>query len=206
MYVHVDSRNRDQTTYPYSNSFAMDLYTPIKNVTACKLMTAKIPTGPATEPYLFIDIQELRSTQVVDVPSMTTVTDLNGGLINTPSGQSTNQFVGMIPNTGDTFTSANSYDMIIKYDVPIDKLSRFTVKVTDFTGKPVDLGTSNVCFVLELRTNPDGLPIRRAQIPEPIQRPVVTKPAVQIPNKILLIGLAIVALLIVVLVPKLKRQ
>lgn len=209
MYVHIDSRNRDKTMYPYSNVFAMDLYTPIKNVTECRLLTAKIPAGPATEPYLFVDVQELRSSQVIDVPSVTTVADTSGkGVTNTPSGMSTNHFVGMVPNTGDVFTSGNNYDLKVTYDIPIDKLSRFTVKVTDFTGKPVNLGTSNVCLVFQLECAAEGSkPAERIELPEPIQRPnPVTKPVVQIPNRLLLIGLAIVGLLIVVLVPKLKRQ
>lgn len=209
MYVHIDSRNRDQTMYPYSNVFAMDLYTPIKNVVECKLLTANVPLGPVTEPYLFIDVQELRSSQVVDVPSVTTVADTSGnGITNTPSGLTTNQFIGMVPNTGNVFTISNNYDLKVSYDIPIDKLSRFTVKITDFTGKPVDIGTGNVCLVFQLECAVEGSkPNERIELPEPIQRPnPVTKPVVQIPNKLLLIGLAIVGLLIVILVPKLKRR
>lgn len=207
MYIHIDSRNRDQVLYPYSNSFAMDLYTPIKNITACKILTANVPAGPVTEPYLFVDIQELRSSQVIDVPAMTTVNDGEGGVITTPNGLSTNWFVGIIPNDGSVFTSGGTYDMTVTYDTPIDKISRFTVKITDFTGKPVEIGTSNVCIVLDLHVLPEGSkPIERTKIPDPVNRPVLTKPAVQISNKVLFIGLAILGLFIILLVPKLKRR
>lgn len=201
MYIHLDSRNRDQTRFPWSNSFVMDLYTPVKNIAACRILTASVPQGPTTDPYLFVDIEELRSAQVVDVPAVTIVSN-----VTTPSGLTTNKYVGIIPNNGQLYSTASSYELKVTYDTPIDKLSRFTVKITDFTGKPVNIGTSNVSLVLDLDCLPEGKPIERSELPEPIVRPVISRPAVQIPNKLLLIGLGILAFLIILLVPKLKRR
>ena len=168
MYVHLDSRNRNINAYPYSNSFVMDLYTPIKNVNGCRILTATVPQGPAQDPYLFIDIEELRSSQVVDVPALTVVSN-----VTTPSGLTTNKYIGIIPNNGQLYSISSSYELKVTYDTPIDKLSRFTVKITDFTGKPVNIGDSNVCIVLDLNCLPDGKPIERLELPEPITRPEI---------------------------------
>jgi hypothetical protein len=148
-----------------------------------------------------LDIEELRSSKVVDVPALTTVSN-----IVTPIGETTNKFIGIFPNNGEMYNSMSSYSLEVTYDVPIEKLSRFTVKLTDFTGRPVGIGSSNVCFILALNCLPEGQPIFRNELPEPISRPIVTRPAVTIPNKFLLFGLGVIALLIIIMVPKRVRQ
>lgn len=202
VYLHIDSRNRDQTKYPFSNTFVVTLADPIKMITSAEIITAKIPIGPSSENYLFIDIPELRSDQVKDAPELTATTTVENVLTDTPSGKTMGQTIGIIPNDG-SFYQPNT-TIKVHYDNPIEKLSRITVKILDFTGTPVALGTSNVTILLNLSVSDLHMVYEREPLPEPVTRPVVSKPAAQIPNRLLIIGLGIIALLFIILVPKSK--
>jgi hypothetical protein len=208
VYVHIDSRNRDETKYPFSNTFVVTLHEPVKMITSARILTAKIPQGPTSENYLFIDIPELKTDQVKDAPELTSTTSVENGksiLSDTPSGRTMNHCFGVVPNTGDYYNSDSGYSMVSFYENPIEKLSRITVKIVDFTGIPVNIGTSNVTILLELNVTNEHKEYDRAPLPEPVNRPSITKPAVQIPNRLLIIGLGIFAILFIIFVPKKSR-
>jgi len=44
-YIHIDSKNRDMSLYPYGNSYTLHLQTPIKNPIRVELVSAKIPNS-----------------------------------------------------------------------------------------------------------------------------------------------------------------
>lgn len=44
-HIHVDSKNRDTTLYPYGNTYVLHLQTPIKNPVRVDLVSAKIPNS-----------------------------------------------------------------------------------------------------------------------------------------------------------------
>ena len=205
VYVHIDSRNRDEVKYPFSNTFVVTLHEPVRMITSARILSAKIPQGPASENYLFVDIPELKSDQVKDAPELTSMTSTENGksiISDTPSGKTMNHSLGIIPNNGTVYGAMSDYSIAVTYDNPIEKLSRITVKITDFTGIPVDIGTSNVTIVLELGVSNEHAEYTREPLPEPVQRPLVTRPAIQIPNKLLIIGLGIFAILFIIFVPK----
>lgn len=205
VYVHIDSRNRDDIKYPFSNTFVVTLHEPVRMITSARILTAKLPQGPSSENYLFIDIPELRSDQFKDSPELTNTTSVENGksiLSDTPSGKTMNHSIGIIPNNSLVYGSMSEYSVDIRYDNPIEKLSRITVKITDFTGTPVDIGTSNVTLVLELGISNERAEYIREPLPDPVLRPLVAKPTIQIPNKLLIIGLGIFAILFIIFVPK----
>lgn len=209
VYVHIDSRNRDENKYPFSNTFVVNLHEPVKMITCARILTAKIPQGPASENYLFIDIPELKTDQVRDAPELTSTTSVENGksiLSDTPSGRTMNHCLCAIPNTGGYYSSNSDYQMEVTYDNPIEKLSRITVKIVDFTGIPVDIGTSNVTILLNLTVTNEHKEYSREPLPAPVNRPLITRPAVQIPNRLLIIGLGIFALLFIIFVPKSRAQ
>jgi hypothetical protein len=209
VYLHIDSRNRDQTKYPFSNSFVVTLADPIKMITSAEIIAAKIPIGPTSENYLFVDIPELRSDQVRDAPELTATTTVDNVRTDTPSGKTMGHVIGVVPNDGVYYRPNSTTTVKVTYENPIEKLSRITVKVVDFTGTPVDIGTSNVTILLNLAISDQHMVYEREPLPEPVSRPVISKPAAQIPNKLLIIGLGIIALLFIIFVPKskgLRRQ
>jgi hypothetical protein len=208
VYVHIDSRNRDETKYPFSNTFVVTLHEPVKMITNASILTARLPQGPSSENYLFVDIPELKTDQVRDAPELTSTTSVENGksiLSDTPSGRSMNHCLCAIPNNGGYYSANSEYKMEVTYDTPIEKLSRITVKIVDFTGIPVNIGTSNVTILLDLTVTNDHMEYSREPLPEPVKRPQLSKPAVQINNKFLIIGLGIIALLFIILVPKKSR-
>jgi len=66
-YIHVDSRNRDTTLYPFSNTYTVFLNTPITNVTRVDLVSA-IVTNPFStgNAFIWLDITELRTPSTYD--------------------------------------------------------------------------------------------------------------------------------------------
>jgi hypothetical protein len=207
VYVHIDSRNRDEVKYPFSNTFVVTLHEPVKMITSARILSAKLPQGPSSENYLFIDIPELKTDQVKDAPELTSTTSIENGksiLSDTPSGRTMNHCLCAVPNNSGYYSTNANYQMEVTYENPIEKLSRITVKIIDFTGIPVNIGTSNVSILLELTVTNEHAEYSREPLPEPVKRPVPMKPGVQIPNKLLIIGLGIVALLFIIFVPKKK--
>ena len=70
-YIHVDSRNRDTTLFPFSNTYTVFLNKPITNVTRVDLVSA-IVTNPSTaNAYIWLDITELRTPSTYDARKLT---------------------------------------------------------------------------------------------------------------------------------------
>ena len=73
-YIHVDSRSRDTTLYPFSNAYTVFLNKPITNVTRVDLVSA-IVTNPfstnTSNAYLWLDITELRTPSTYTASKLT---------------------------------------------------------------------------------------------------------------------------------------
>lgn len=131
MYLHIDSRNRLEGDS--ANSFVLTLQEPIKNITRCSVYTAQFPQVTGPERFLFIDIPELRSDQMVDTSS---------------ESFNVNWFVGLVPNDGSLYKPSRPLWSV--YETPIDAIYKLTIRVTDYQGVPVDLDTHEFSLVLEL--------------------------------------------------------
>jgi hypothetical protein len=65
-YIHVDSRNRDTTLYPFSNTYTVFLNKPITNVTRVDLVSAIVTSPSTANAYIWLDIAELRTPSTYD--------------------------------------------------------------------------------------------------------------------------------------------
>jgi hypothetical protein len=71
-YIHVDSRNRDTTLYPFSNTFTVFLNKPITNVTRVDLVSAIVSNPFSTgNAFIWLDITELRTPSTYDARKLT---------------------------------------------------------------------------------------------------------------------------------------
>lgn len=101
----------------------------------------------STNEFVFLDIDELRTTQVIDSKAL---------IGDTYSGNTIRSTFGMIPldvQSGciKTFKEDSDYVLSITYPQPIDKLYRLTVRWYDKTGALLNFnGFENNAFVLRL--------------------------------------------------------
>ena len=119
----------------------------------------------STNEFLFLDIDELRSTQMIDSKS----------LINeTFSGSTIRSTFGMIPldvasGSIKNFKEESDYKLSIKFDTPISKISRLSIRWIDKRGQVVNFqGFENNAFVLRFH-------VLEPKEPEPEPVPDVTK-------------------------------
>ena len=166
MYLHIDSRNIVDSV--------LTLQDPIKNITRCSVYMAKLPEIQ-TERFLFIDIVELRSDQVVDTSS---------------ESLNVNKFVGVVPADGTLYKPSRPLWAV--YQTPLDNIFKLTVRVTDYLGQPVDLNGAGFSIILELGLS-EPQPEPPAE-PEPPEEPEPVPRRSMVP---LIVGGAILILLII---------
>ena len=71
-YIHVDSRNRDTTLFPFSNTYTVFLNKPITNVTRVDLVSAIVSNPFSTgNAFIWLDITELRTPSTYDARKLT---------------------------------------------------------------------------------------------------------------------------------------
>jgi hypothetical protein len=121
-----------------SNSFTCFLNRSIKNVVQARLLAAHIHTRKNTE-HIYISIEELdtnfnvRASNVFNGQS--DLTKLNGcfaSVISTSVSHGNGNHVELF---------RDEYPIVTQYIDPIRQLSRFTVKIYDESGDPLDPGT-----------------------------------------------------------------
>lgn len=119
--------------------------------------------------YVFLDIDELRSTDMIDSKSLVNETF---------SGLTIRSTFGMIPmdvtsGTFKTFKESTDYKLSIKFDTPLSKISRLTIRILDKTGVPVNFqGFESNAFLLRFH-------VLEPKEPEPEPLPSITKLEVQ---------------------------
>lgn len=160
MYLHIDSRNKpDGST---SNSFVLTLPEPIKNVSKCSIVNAKFDQVSSSDPFIFVDIVELRSDQMSDAPKF----------ISSESFESKNidRFIGIIPNNGLYYDPRNKVTTTFEPTLTMFKL---TIRITDYRGIPVVL-PGNFTMLMELEISPESVEnetelVKTPNLPEPKQ-------------------------------------
>lgn len=145
MWLHIDSRN-------ISSEGILTLQEPIKNITKCSVYMAHFPIVQ-NERFIFIDIVELRSDQMVDTSS---------------DSFNVNKFVGAVPADGSLYKP--SRPMWAVYQTPLDNIFKLTVRITDYLGNVIDLG-GEYSVILEVITSPppQESPEEEEETPAPSQ-------------------------------------
>ena len=183
-YIHVDSRNRDTTLYPFSNTYTVFLNKPIVNVTRVDLVSA-IVTNPFTtgNAFIWLDITELRTPSTYDARKL--------GLTNVGTTSNVtiqrNQTSSLTPATSfavlpmdvpqnfqRTFKEATDYAYSVTYPSRLDSIERLTVRWADYTGATVNFGTAATydpnMFVLRVYTQVvPTTPERPLSLPPPVR-------------------------------------
>lgn len=151
MYLHIDSRNRS-SEFPNANTFVLTLQDPIKNISRACVTHAKIGSGSpiGSERYIFLDIVELRSDQMIDVPFISSEYFESHNI---------NKFIGIIPNNGDYYKPSN--ELWAEYSTPLDSLYKLSIRLTDYKGVPIDLDSEEFTFILQIDTR-DPEPVSEA--------------------------------------------
>ena len=183
-YIHIDSRNRDTTLYPFSNTYTVFLNTPITNVTRIDLVSA-IVTNPFStgNAFIWLDITELRTPSTYDARklSLTNVGTTSNVTIrrNQTSSQTPATSFAVIPmdvprNFQRTFRETSDYTYSIAYPSRLDSIERLTVRWVDYTGATVDFGTAQTydpnMFVLRVYTQiVPATPERPLSLPPPVR-------------------------------------
>lgn len=126
-----------------SNSFTVFLATPLINVSRAKLLSAY--SNVTTGPYIFLDIQELRRPIGLLTSNTNTATGNNIPRMT----ESMSAFA--VVQTGNVyFNSSSSYDIIVEYPTPIDKIDRLTVRYLDINSNLVPI--TNPAFILQFES------------------------------------------------------
>jgi hypothetical protein len=183
-YIHVDSRNRDTTLYPFSNTYTVFLNKPIVNVTRVDLVSA-IVTNPFStgNAFIWLDITELRTPSTYDARKLglTNVGTTSNVTIqrNQTSSLTPATSFAMLPmdvpqNFQRTFKEATDYAYSVTYPSRLDSIERLTVRWADYTGATVNFGTAATfdpnMFVLRIYTQVvPTTPERPLSLPPPVR-------------------------------------
>lgn len=184
MYLHIDSRNRSQE-FPLANNFVLTLQEPLKNISRACVIHAKIGSGSpvGSERYLFVDIVELRSDQMIDVPFISSEYFESHNI---------NKFIGIIPNNGDYYKPSN--ELWAEYSTPLDSIYKLSIRLTDYKGNPITIGSEEFTLILQIETK------EPSPEPEPEPEPVL-EPELPLLKRIpipLLVFLGFLAIFIVI--------
>ena len=183
-YIHVDSRNRDTTLFPFSNTYTVFLNTPITNVTRVDLVSA-IVTNPFStgNAFIWLDITELRTPSTYDARklSLTNVGTTSNVTIrrNQTSSLTPATSFAVVPldvpvNFQRTFKEATDYAWSVTYPSRLDSIERLTVRWLDTTGAIVNFGNAPTfdpnMFVLRVYTQiVPTTPERPLSLPPPVR-------------------------------------
>jgi hypothetical protein len=172
--VYVDSNNRNQVTYPNSNSFTLHLATPIRNIARAELVSAMLPSLNVSQ-FVCLDILELRSPQHQTADALVRSTSAN---VMTVTSNSFNGAFAVLPvKVSGTYEFYNqNYRIATKYPYAIDTLDRLTITWRQpNNGAPyydssssLDLGRN--MFLLRFETVVEDLkPERPMGLPAPVE-------------------------------------
>ena len=183
-YIHVDSRNRDTTLYPFSNTYTVFLNKPIVNVTRVDLVSA-IVTNPFStgNAFIWLDLTELRTPSTYDARKLglTNVGTTSNVTIqrNQTSSLTPATSFAVLPmdvpqNVQRTFKEMTDYAYSVTYPSRLDSIERLTVRWADYTGATVNFGTAATydpnMFVLRVYTQVvPTTPERPLSLPPPVR-------------------------------------
>jgi hypothetical protein len=182
-YIHVDSRNRDTTLYPFSNTFTVFLNKPIVNVTRVDLVSAIVSNPFSANAYMWLDITELRTPSTYDARKLglTNVGTTSNVTIQrnqtsslTPATSFAVLPMDVAPNFQRTFKEATDYAWSVTYPSRLDSIERLTVRWLDSSGAVVTFGNAATydpnMFVLRVYTQVvPTTPERPLSLPPPVR-------------------------------------
>lgn len=135
-YISISSSNRDTDNYPKHYDYTINFDQPYKNIKYIELISAVLPnvSGILDEPYLAIDIDEINyiefpnnkgsaNLKAFSILPLKTPVKLSGGFINPE--------LGLVYHKKKVFKT------------PLASLSKFNVKIRDYTGNLYTFGNSS---------------------------------------------------------------
>lgn len=148
--------------------------------------------------YVFLDIEELRTTSVLDAKKL-----ING----TTDGLSIRSTFGMVPldvtsGTIKNFKEGSDYKQYLDYDIPIPKIQRLTIRWLDSTGKPLNFqGFDKNAFTLRFHCEyreppPPTPPLQDVQIQRIIDAMSMVPPPPKPPPEQRAIGRWVIVILV----------
>ena len=182
-YIHVDSRNRDTTLYPFSNTYTVFLNKPIMNVTRVDLVSAIVSNPFSANAYIWLDITELRTPSTYDARrlalsnvGMTSniMIQRNQTSSQTPATSFAVLPMDVLPNFQRTFKETTDYAWSVTYPSRLDSIERLTVRWVDSSGAIVNFGNAQTydpnMFVLRVYTQVvPTAPERPLSLPPPVR-------------------------------------
>jgi hypothetical protein len=148
--------------------------------------------------YVFLDIEELRTTSVIDAKKL-----VNG----TTEGTTIRSTFGMVPldvpsGTIKNFKETADYKQYLDYDTPIPKIQRLTVRWLDSRGVPINFqGFDKNAFTLRIHCEyheppPPTPPLQDVQIQRIIDAMSMAPPPPKPPPETRMIGRWVIVLLV----------
>ncbi len=128
----VNSNDRDRTAYPNTNNFKITFQERIKNIVEIELITVRLPnkSGILDEPYLLIDINELKSN--INCNS----NNLYDAFAILPLKKPDKDTDGFItPELGQ------NNKLYKRFKIPLASLDQITISVKDMYGNLYDFGS-----------------------------------------------------------------
>ena len=152
--------------------------------------------------YVFLDIEELRTTSVIDAKKL-----ING----TTEGTTIRSTFGMIPmdvisGAIKNYKETTDYRQYIEYDSPIPKIQRLTIRWIDSSGKFLNFqGFNNNAFTLRVHCEyreppPPTPPLQDVQIQRIVDAMSMVPPPPKPPPETRMIGRWVIVLLVVTIV------
>lgn len=213
-YIHVDSRNRDTSLFPFSNTYTVFLNKPIMNVTRVDLVSAIVsnPFGTGNA-FIWLDITELRTPSTYDarklaLSNVSTTSNVTIQRNQTSSLTPATSFavipMDVLPNFQRTFREASDYAWSVTYPSRLDSIERLTVRWLDTTGAIVNFGNAQAydpnMFVLRVYTQiVPTTPARPLSLPPPVREGFLEDK-----SKVYLgaVGMLVIGLIMIMLVRK----
>lgn len=149
--------------------------------------------------YVFLDIEELRTTSVLDAKKL-----ING----TTEGTTIRNTFGMIPMDVPSgglknFKEGSDYKQYLDYDTPIPKIQRLTIRWIDSIGKSLDFqGFNNNAFTLRVHCEykeppPPTPPLQDVQIQRIVDAMSMVPPPPKPPPERRILGRWVIAVLVI---------
>jgi hypothetical protein len=145
-----------QNTPPAQSASSYPVYANDPAYAGMYLTKSRTIVDLSTHEYIFLDIQELRSTSVIDAKKLALGMMSSNVFYQTTDGSSIRNSFGMVPmdvpgGSIKNFKEESDFRQYIEYDYPVVKLDRLTVRWVDKNGDLVVFnGYENNAFTLRL--------------------------------------------------------
>lgn len=201
--------DQDTGKFIFSSMNPFTIEAQSKDLQKCLGLSAGVKTAPlvngvyvlkseyvidlCTNDFVFLDIEELRTTTMVDCKTFSG---------NTFSGSTVNSIFAVIPMDVDSgsikfFKETSDYRMSVSFASPIGTLSRLTIRWLDRNGALLNFnGLDDNSFVLRVQTVREPTP-QRIELPSPVPKAPEPEPPKNSPKMFMIAGgVAVIAILL----------